>query len=139
MSSTLSWFDTFWQIDDLLMACLRRSLCYPLYRNYELSKSVLDDVITVLNNGQVHVIKCLLDIRKLFNEYGEFKYLLNDLYINDYIIVSQYLDKKYFNRLVDLLKCKLSSIEKDKLDLDLVLLDEAGESTILEQIECLKC
>lgn len=121
------------------MACLRRSLCYPLYRNYELSKSVLDDVITVLNNGQVHVIKCLLDIRKLFNEYGEFKYLLNDLYINDYIIVSQYLDKKYFNRLVDLLKCKLSSIEKDKLDLDLVLLDEAGESTILEQIECLKC
>lgn len=78
-------------------------------------------------------------MQKLFNEYGDFKYLLNDLYINDYIIAIQYLDKKYFKRLVELIDSKMNSTNKERLDLDLVLLDKAADSTILNQMEMLKC
>lgn len=97
----------------------------------------MEDVIKLLTNGQVFIVKCLLEIHKLFNEYGEFKFLLNDLFINDFIIVTQYLDQKYFNRLIELLKSKLKTISKDRLGFDLVLLDKAGEEIILEQIRCL--
>lgn len=123
----------------MLVACLRRSLCYPLYRNYELSKMVLQDAIQVLQNGRLAAIKCLLDIQRLFNKYGDFKYLLNELFVNDYVLAIQYVDEKYFDRLVELIGSKANSIGKDRLDLDLVLLDRAAESTILEQFEELKC
>ena len=139
LSSTFSWFDTFHQIDDVLQACLRRSLCYPLFRNYELSKSVLSDLIKLLNNGNLYVIKCLLEMHQLLNQYGDFKYLLNDLFVNDLLIAIQYLDKKYFTRLANLIETKLSAINKCNLDFDLILLDEAAKSTILDQIECLNC
>lgn len=134
-----SCFDAFWTIDDLLDACMRRSLCYPLYRNYELAKTVFSDVIRVLRGGQIAVIKCLLEIQRLFNEYGDFKYLLNELFVNDYLLAIQYLDEKYFDRMVELVESRLPSINKHRLDLDLVLLDKAAESTILEQFEELKC
>lgn len=123
----------------MLVACLRRSLCYPLYRNYELSKMVLQDAIQVLQNGRLAAIKCLLDIQRLFNKYGDFKYLLNELFVNDYVLAIQYVDEKYFDRLVELIGSKANSTGKDRLDLDLVLLDRAAESTILEQFEELKC
>lgn len=139
MSSTFSCFDTFWAADDLLDACLRRSLCYPLYRNYELSKAIFGDVIRVLRNGRIAAIRCLLEIQRLFNEYGDFKYLLNELFVNDYLLAIQYLDEKYFGRLVELIESRLGSIRKDRLDLDLLLLDKAAESTILKQFEELKC
>ena len=138
LSSTFSCFDTFWQADDLLVACLRRSLCYPLYRNYELSKEVLRDVVRVLQSGRIASIKCLLEIQRLFNEYGDFKYLLNELFVNDYVLAIQYLDEKYFGRLAETIASKADSICKQRLDLDLLLLDQAAESTILEQFEELK-
>lgn len=43
------------------------------------------------------------------------------------------MDKKYFNKLVQLINNKLNSLTKDKLNLDLLLLDEAAESVILDQ------
>lgn len=64
---------------------------------------------------------------------------MNDLYINDYIIAIQYLDKKYLTRLTELLEDKLSNLSKDQVDLDLVLLDEAMEAVLLEQFEKLEC
>lgn len=139
MSPTFSCFDTFWQADDLLVACLRRSLCYPLYRNYQLSIAVLADVIRVLQSGRIACIKCLLDIQRLFNQYGDFKYLLNELFVNDCVLAVQYLDEKYFSRLAELIESKVKLMCKERLDLDLVLLDQAAESTILEHFKELKC
>lgn len=96
-------------------------------------------MIRVLRNGRIAAIRCLLEIQRLFNEYGDFKYLLNELFVNDYLLAIQYLDEKYFGRLVELIESRLGSIRKDRLDLDLLLLDKAAESTILKQFEELKC
>lgn len=39
-------------MDEVVTACFRRSLCYPLYRNWELSMKVFEDVKKVLALGQ---------------------------------------------------------------------------------------
>lgn len=44
----------------MLINCLRRSLIYPLYRNWKLSIKVLMDVIDILSIGTNAILKCLL-------------------------------------------------------------------------------
>lgn len=73
LSSTLSWFDViniysmyqffvyflsififskvFYSFEEVLVASYRRSLCFPLYRNWKLCKAVLKDLIKLLKKG----------------------------------------------------------------------------------------
>lgn len=89
MSSTLSWLDTFSSLDDVMITAFRRSLCIPLYRNWKLSLKVFEDLKYILRQGHRLILKCLLNIRSTFID-GENRYLLNDLYINDYCVWIQY-------------------------------------------------
>jgi protein SHQ1 len=90
LSSTLSWFDVFKSLDECVIASFRRSLCFPLYRNWKLSKKVYRDVIKLLESGRQRCIKSLLEIRSNFID-GDCRYILNDLYINDYCVWMQYV------------------------------------------------
>lgn len=45
-------FQTFNSIDEVIIACFRRSLCYPLFRNWKLSVKVLEDVKKVFGLGK---------------------------------------------------------------------------------------
>lgn len=62
---------------------MRRSLIYPLYRNYELSKQCVEDCINALQSNTGWVLKQLLITRDIFetNERAVF----NHYYIDDYI------------------------------------------------------
>jgi len=64
ISSTLAWFESFESIKDIIIACFRRSICYPLYRNFNLVKQVLKDTITIFRLGKRSILKCLLQIKK---------------------------------------------------------------------------
>ncbi|CAF0830274.1 unnamed protein product [Didymodactylos carnosus] len=86
LSSQLSWFDSiFNDLNDCLLSCLRRSLIYPLYRSFDLSLKCLCDVSYILKMGKKLILKCLLEIRRLFLD-EERRYLLNDLFIDDYCL-----------------------------------------------------
>jgi protein SHQ1 len=50
---------------------------------------VLNDVINLLKKGKKAILKILLEIRRTFID-GENRYILNDLYINDYCVWIQY-------------------------------------------------
>lgn len=90
LSSTLSWFDAFNSLEDVLVACFRRSLTYPIFRNWKLSKAVLKDLIKLLKKGRKMLIKSFLEIRKCFID-ADSRYILNDLYINDYCVWIQHV------------------------------------------------
>jgi len=102
LSSTLSWFRIFETFDETIKACIRRSLCYPLYRRWELSILVLSDIRKVFDNGCVCLLTCLLDIHELFNK-SDPRYVLNQLYIKDYCIWIQQLKSTQFDTIVKLL------------------------------------
>ena len=85
LSSSLSWFEEFSKIENCLFSFLRRVLTYPLYRNFDLGIECIKDVSKVLKLGKTFVLKCLLDMKDIF-EHDQEKYLLNKLFIDDYCI-----------------------------------------------------
>ncbi|XP_025053771.1 protein SHQ1 homolog isoform X2 [Alligator sinensis] len=85
LSATLCWLETFSSVPDVLVSFGRRVLCYPLYRHFRLVTCAFSDAAMVLQLGKSAVLKCLLDIHKIFRE-NDPAYILNDLYISDYCI-----------------------------------------------------
>ena len=67
LSSSLSCLARFSSAKSLLVTSIRRSLCYPLYRHYDLGVKVWKDVITILQVGTAAVLKCLLALIPKFN------------------------------------------------------------------------
>lgn len=125
LASTLSWFRNFDTFDETILTCVRRSLCYPLYRRWDLSALLLSDVRKIFENGCVCLLTCLLDIHAMFNS-SEPRYVLNQLYIKDYCVWIQQLKSTHFEaavKLFDSLK-----IEKGLLSLDLDELEVAAMS-----------
>ncbi|XP_012561204.2 protein SHQ1 homolog isoform X1 [Hydra vulgaris] len=85
LSSTLSWLEVHKSLKDVLVSFASRCLCYPLYRNWDLFVKVIDDAKNLFLHGKSHILRCLLDIKRIFQK-DENRYLLNELYINDYCV-----------------------------------------------------
>jgi len=134
LASTLSWFRNFDTFDETVISCIRRSLCYPLYRRWDLSILVLSDVRQVFENGCACLLVCLLDIHKMFNE-SEPRYLLNQLYIKDYCVWIQQLKNTYFDTVIKLFDD--NKIEKRHVELELEELEFAAR-TVEKDMETLK-
>ena len=67
LSASLSCVARLTSARQTLVTSIRRSLCYPLYRHYELAARVWEDVITILRIGNAAVLKCLLVLIPAFN------------------------------------------------------------------------
>ncbi|XP_018046302.1 PREDICTED: protein SHQ1 homolog isoform X1 [Atta colombica] len=126
LSSTLCWFQNFTSLDEVITACIRRALCYPLHRNWELSIKLLEDVKKVLSLGRKYVIKRFCEIHSLFNNSFEPRYILNQLYIKDFLIWLQTLS----DSVIESLYSALSNVHpnKENMGLELVELEMAAYS-----------
>ena len=128
MSSTLSWFNTFRSLEQVLIASYRRSLCFPLYRNWKITELVYNDLIELLKNGQKQIIKSLLEIRKSFLENDDNRFILNDLYINDYCVWIQSVSDKKLESLIS--NIENIKITKKMVNFDLEFLEICGQVTL---------
>jgi len=45
----------------------------------------------MIDLGRRQVVKCLVDVRRVFVETGDQRYILNDLYIDDYCAWTQHI------------------------------------------------
>lgn len=133
LSSTLSWFRNFDTFDETVQSCIRRSLCYPLYRKWNLSILVLSDVRKVFENGCICLLTCLLDIYNLFNS-SEPRYVLNQLYIKDYCIWIQQLKSTHFDTVIKLFD--ENQIDKGHIQLELEELEMAAMSVAEDMADC---
>ncbi|XP_053234152.1 protein SHQ1 homolog [Podarcis raffonei] len=129
LSSTLCWLESFTSISEVLMSFGRRVMCYPLYRHFSLVTRALNDTITILQLGKSAVLKCLLDIHKIFRE-NDPAYILNDLYITDYCV---WIQKAKSKKLAALAECvQKAELSKAKLGFEL---DELEAAALLVQEE----
>lgn len=99
---------------------MRRSLIYPLYRNYELSKQCVEDSITALQTNSAWILKQLLITRDIFetNERGVFNHYYTDDYIR-YLSNPAICNATHFQMLAHNLKNVLLDIFKKHLGLGL--------------------
>lgn len=132
LSATLSWFEVYATLNDALLAFMRRSLCYPLFRNYDLSVKILRDVQILLLLGKRQLLKCLLDIHQLFSQSSP-RYLLNRVYIEDYCVWIQGADDNCFAAMVDEIGMNVPT--KWDLQLDITELELAAELVEKEEDE----
>ncbi|XP_034837199.1 protein SHQ1 homolog [Maniola hyperantus] len=136
LSATLSWFCAFKDVKEVLIACYRRALVYPIFRNFDLCNKVLNDLVSLLRKGKKYVIKCMLSIHRMFNLSNDARYILNQLYIKDYLIFLQKCKAEEFDDLSN----NIANVEitKNNVALDLVELEAAAvmvqqeESQIME-------
>ncbi|XP_064824962.1 protein SHQ1 homolog [Oncorhynchus masou masou] len=130
LSGTLCWLETYSSLQEVLVSFGRRVLCYPLYRHFSLVSAAVQDAARVFQSGKACVLKCLLDIHKVFRE-NEPAYILNDLYITDYCVWLQRVKSRKVTALADPLRNV--SLRKRDLDLELEVLETAA--TLVEEEE----
>uniref|UniRef100_A0A0V0G9M8 Protein SHQ1 homolog n=1 Tax=Triatoma dimidiata TaxID=72491 RepID=A0A0V0G9M8_TRIDM len=132
LSSTLSWLQSFDCMKDVKIACIRRSLIFPLHRNWILSATVMEDTLNILKLGRRQILKCLIEIHKLFNA-SEPRYLLNQLFITDYCIWLQKISEKRIIHLTQYFK--EAKICKNDIRLDLETLEAVALMVEKEELE----
>ncbi|XP_051270091.1 protein SHQ1 homolog isoform X2 [Dicentrarchus labrax] len=132
LSGTLCWLETYSSVQDVLVSFGRRVLCYPLYRHYAMVSAAVRDTAKILQSGKACVLKCLLDIHKVFRE-NDPAYILNDLYITDYCIWIQRVKSRKMAALASTLQ--KASLRKKDLELELEELEEAATMVAEEEEE----
>ncbi|KAI8616665.1 SHQ1 protein-domain-containing protein [Chytriomyces sp. MP71] len=85
LSPTLACFETFATLEEVLVACTRRALAYPLYRHYALMVRVWEDVSVLLKLGKCAVMKALLGVRRTLRG-DEACFVFDRLYVEDYCL-----------------------------------------------------
>lgn len=129
ISPMLSWLNVSNSPRDALTNCFRRALIFPLYRSFSLCAASQQDTIKIISS-RVLITKVLLHVKQLFNRREPF-YLLNQLYIDDYIIwiQSRALDENLKKLAKNLARFR---VEPNSLNLDLELLERVARMTIAE-------
>ncbi|XP_075145081.1 protein SHQ1 homolog [Haematobia irritans] len=121
LSATLTYFEPHTSIKEVVVSFMRRSLIYPLYRNYELSRKCVEDCITALQNNTQWIIKQLLITHNCFSAND--RSVFNHYYIEDYIRyvtnATNICPAKHLQMLAHNLKNVLFDIFKKNLGLDL--------------------
>lgn len=121
ISGSLCWFDSFLSPKQALVCAFRRSLIYPLYREFNLCQQILKDLQSLTELGEQYMIKCLIDIYDIFLSNDSGRYVLNNLFIKDYIVYIMKWDKDLWCKTVEELNCV--KIEKKDLGLNLLELE----------------
>lgn len=114
LAATLSCFDAFDTTKSALIAAFRRTLTFALFRNFFLAEMILEDLKSILRLGKKYIVKCLLNIHNIFLHSG--RYILNTLYINDYIYYV-HLNEDVCDKAL----CELEKVKMRKSDLGLNL------------------
>ncbi|MPC36998.1 Protein SHQ1 [Portunus trituberculatus] len=121
---------SFTSLKDVAVSSIRRSLTFPLVRNWLLAQQVLKDTAHLLSLGRKKVLKCLFEIRRIFSASPP-RYILNQLYINDYCVWLQKVKENKFISLGDSLR-KVRVLKAD-VGLDLDDLETAAHLVLKEE------
>jgi len=104
LSTQLSWLDPPSSVGAAAMGFVRRSLCFPLVRHLGLALTVVADAVRLLRLGRLAVLRLLLDGRATLQRGGEYGYLHNKIWLDDYCVWVQQLSPSWLSRLADKLE-----------------------------------
>ncbi|KAJ3222696.1 Hsp90 cochaperone shq1 [Clydaea vesicula] len=122
LSSTLCCFQTFETVRDVALSFYRRSLTYPLYRNYELCSKIQKDVVILLKLGKKPILRAFLEIKNIFAGDEVFSFV-NRLWIDDYCCWLQKSKNKFYFELGS----ELNHLKIEKSDMKEFQLEELEE------------
>uniref|UniRef100_A0A8R1I8K9 Protein SHQ1 homolog n=1 Tax=Caenorhabditis japonica TaxID=281687 RepID=A0A8R1I8K9_CAEJA len=122
LSPSLSYFSLFNSIRQALICSVHRAITYSLYRSFELAIKVVEDVKEVFRRGRSAILHIFCDIHRIFVESGDFRYILNDLFITDYILWIQAVPDAIIAEVQEKL-AEIGEIKKSDLHWELEVLE----------------
>lgn len=126
LSATLSWLQDFTGVGPALVSGVRRCLVYPYIRNWALATKVAQDVCCIFGNGRRCILRCLLQVHAVLA--GSEMYLLNKLFIQDYIVWIQTVPEALVQQAAAALDGVFSSISRADVGLELGSVAQGEES-----------
>ncbi|KAI9208549.1 SHQ1 protein-domain-containing protein [Polychytrium aggregatum] len=132
LSATLACFEVFATLRETLVADIRRSLTYPLYRHFGLSLKIVEDLAVLFKLGRRAILKALLEIKDLL-ERDEICYMFNRLYIDDYCIWIQKASDKKIKSLAS--ELNHIAITKEEIGWQLDQLEAYARESVMEEAE----
>ncbi|CAH8494933.1 unnamed protein product [Schistosoma turkestanicum] len=87
LAATLSWFEVYHSLPEVVVSFYRRALTYPLVRNWRFCTLIKRDASRLLQHTNTiqWCLKCLLEIREFLIAYPGY-HVFAELYLNDYIV-----------------------------------------------------
>lgn len=79
----------FTTLKDVVTACFRRALAYPLYRHFGLCDKVLQDVYILFKLGKRAILKALLETKYLFDHHDVY-YVYSKIWLDDFCVWIQH-------------------------------------------------
>ncbi|PAV84585.1 hypothetical protein WR25_10124 [Diploscapter pachys] len=122
MSPTLTFHVKYDNLKEAVIGVARRILTFALYRNWNLAAKALDDAREILRQGPTAVVHALCKIHQMMITTGEFHYLINDLYITEYLVWIQSVDQKLMKFLLK--EAEKIQIQKSDIPFDLASIEE---------------
>jgi len=135
LSSTLSCLARFTTPRQLVVSGIRRALCYPLYRHWDLAVTVWRDVVLLLKLGRAAIMKSLLSLIPNMNSTPG-HYIFNQLYVTDYTIWLQTVPESHMVALAGAIERVVEKVTKEEVELDISELEEAARLTVQEEDRC---
>ncbi|KAG2223282.1 hypothetical protein INT45_007008 [Circinella minor] len=89
LSPTIACLEQFTTLREVLVACYRRSLAYPLYRNFALCEKILQDVYILMRLGKRAILKALLSMKDLLDHHDVY-YVYSKIWLDDYCVWIQH-------------------------------------------------
>ncbi|XP_017785686.1 PREDICTED: protein SHQ1 homolog [Nicrophorus vespilloides] len=117
LSASFSYFEGFKSVKEAVICGYRRSLIYPLYRNMDLSHKVFEDLKKVLSLGEKFILKLLMEMYKVFVGGDSSRYVLNNLFVKDYVNYIMKWDKAAWAKVVEEVNAMTVSAEDLNLEL----------------------
>ncbi|ANB14568.1 Shq1p [Sugiyamaella lignohabitans] len=130
LSPLISCLDnSFASVQDIMIGCTRRSLCYPLYRSWALSLAVWNDVYHVLKRGKRAVLKELAKLVLMFDI--DLYNVYNQILLEDYAVWIQYSSENVIRSLAH--EVHKTTISKESMGFDLLEYEEAAKEALADQ------
>ncbi|ORZ09506.1 box H/ACA snoRNP assembly protein Shq1 [Absidia repens] len=123
LSSTISSLEQFSTLKDAVLACYRRALAYPLYRNWTLCEKVLQDVYIMFKLGKRAILKALLEMKDLFDHHDIY-YVYSKIWLDDYCVWIQHASDAVLRTLAH--ELHHFALQKADIDWDLEELEEVA-------------
>ena len=81
-------------LEDFIFTALKRTLIFPLCRNWDIFIKVLEDLSILLKKGRVPITKCLLRLVKLFRNHED-AWRISKIWLEDYAVWAQSEDSAF--------------------------------------------
>ena len=109
-------------IHDMIVACVRRSVTFCLYRSFHVAKCVVKDVACALHLGRIYVLKLLLDVRR--DLHASDLSLLVRVWIDDLLCWLQSLADANAEQLLSAIAAAVEATRVSKRDLGFAALQQ---------------